>query len=332
MKNMKKSLIILITILLLLSCVSNGNIIESDEQFRIESFSLFDGSEKLMQKVDIIYNEINKPVEVVTSDADGEIFNRKTMTYTDTGKIEFQINFVNESSYVKTEYTYNGTDFLVQVLTTNENGTVLGTNSYLNDERGNPVQWVAEYNGGNDRTHFLMDYDDADRITKTTELDRNENAIYYSVSEYNELGSELSYTIFSPEGIIDQQQLNYYQSDQLIRTEVRDESGNILFHTDQTLDESGKPVKISSFNQYEDLTDWIDIEYSDEGLEVSRKSFDFEGNLVEKIVKEYDEQGNLTSVIFYDDNEDIISITRNRYYNAPLNMSEVEFNALVFRL
>ena len=70
-----------------------------------------------------------------------------------------------------------------------------------------------------------MLYDDFDRVIKSTELDKNQTIIYYSASEYDLNGNEISYTIFSPEGIIDQQLLNFYTDNELTEKNLSEIEG-----------------------------------------------------------------------------------------------------------
>jgi hypothetical protein len=332
MNTLKKSTIVLLPLLLFLSCVTGKSTLMEKKQSRLSSIELYDGMENLIQSTVILYNGNNKPVEVLSTDGKGELNNRKTMEYTDTGKILSMTNFLSESDFIKTGYQYNDDDFLIKAVTENTEGKILGKNNYINDKRGNPIEWISEYPGNNEKVHFLMEYDESDRIIKSSEIDNSGNLIYFSVSEFDDFGNESSYTIYSPKGEIDQQLINLYKNNQLKKTEVKDEKGNTLFYTEYELNDSDIPVKISSYNQYEDLMNWIDLEIDDSGNEIIRKTYDFDGTLKEKIEKEYDSLGNITKLILYDAGENVISTTINSYDKSPLNMSGKEFNALIFKL
>lgn len=332
MNKLKKIILTILPVLLLLSCTTTDPVKTYGREYRLESFSVFDGSENLIQTVTINYNELFKPVDISVSDTDGEIYNRKTMEYTDSGKLSFLKNYSDDSVFVKTVYQYDNSDFLVNVSTVNQNETELGNSTYINDDKGNPLEWVSVYSSNNEKIHFVMEYDEQDRMIKSTELDTKGEVIYYSSSDYDDSGNEVSYTIYSPDGQIDQQLLSFYRDNALIRTEIKDESGNELFRNVYELNKNNKPVKTSSYNQYGDLTDYVEITYNEAGLENSRTSYNYKGNQQEKTVKEYDVAGNNTVLILYDKNNEIVSITRNVFVNEPLDMEDEEFNALVFKL
>ena len=332
MNTIKKLLLITITLTFSFSCATAEVQENKPKQYRVSSFSLFDGLENLIQTVSINYGENNKPIEVITTGSNGVLYNKKTMEYTDSGKISFLKNSPVDSVFVKTEYFYSESDYLVEVISTNEKGSILGSNYYINDERGNPVEWVSESSGNKEKIHFVMEYDENNRILKSSELDNSGTVIYYSGSEYDGMGNETSYTIFTPEGEIDQQLISFYQKSELVRTEVRDEKGYILFQTVYELNNFGKPFKISSYNHYGDLTEWSEMEYDENLNEIINFSYDFEGTLKELVTKKYDENNNLTDLIIYNSDNEIISITKNEYTSAPLNMEDEEFNTLVFKL
>ena len=330
MTTMKQTTLILISLFFILSCATKNEMITTVAEQRLESFSVSDGSGNLIQSVSIIYNDVNKPSEILAKSAEGDLLNRTIMEYTESGKLATIKNSSDELKYVTTEYHYDDSDFLVKVLSKNETESILGSSTYINDERGNPVEWMSQYRRGNEKIHFIMEYDEQDRLVKTSELDEKEETIYYSVSQHDESGNEISYTIYSPEGQIDQQLLSFYRENVLSRTEIRDETGLILYKTIYELNEWKKPSRITSYNQYEDINDSVEFTYDERGNEKIRKSFDHEGNLQEKIVKEYDSENNNREMTIYDENDEIVSVTRNVFVNKPLNMTEEEFNALVF--
>ncbi|MBI9098724.1 MAG: hypothetical protein JEY91_09615 [Spirochaetaceae bacterium] len=330
MNTMKHTTLILISLFFILSCATKNELISTVTEQRLESFSVSDGSGNLIQSVSIIYNDLNKPSEIQANSTEGDLLNRTTMEYTESGKLATIKNSSDELKYIKTEYHYDDSDFLVKVLSKNETESILGSSTYINDEKGNPVEWMSQYRRGNEKIHFIMEYDDQGQLIKTSELDEKEETIYYSVSQYDESGNEISYTIYSPEGQIDQQLLSFYRENVLSRTEIRDETGLILYKTVYELNEWKKPSRITSYNQYEDINDYVEITYDERGNEHIRKSFDHEGNLQEKIVKEYDSENNNREMTIYDEKDKIVSVTRNVFVNKPLNMTEEEFNALVF--
>lgn len=326
----KTSFIAGAVLILLFSCATGGK--AEFPQWRMTSFSVFDGQDNLLQSLAISYNSEDKPAEIVTSDADGNEISRKAMSYSESGKMVLLENISNDGSLVKSEYSYDGDDFLISVVTTKGDGDMLATASYINDERGNPVEWTSKYGRSSQSVHFQAEYDDQDRITKTTELDSQGNPIYYSISEYDEAGNELSYTIYSPEGIIDQKLENTYRENALLQSDIVDDGGNVLYSTVYELNDSLLPERVSNFNQYGDKSDYTDFLYNEEGLESEIRSYDYDGNLRERTVKEYDEAGNNIVVTIYGASGQILSFTRSTYENELLRMKEEEFSSLVFKL
>lgn len=332
MKTIKEIAMISLSLVFFFSCTTSSYIKDETKEYRLESFSVYDGSENLIQTVSIEYNEMYKPTEIITMGEDGNKLNQKLMTYNNFEKLLFLKSFSTETNYILSDYIYDSENFLTKVQIVNEKEELLGTSSYINDERGNPIEWHSESRGNSEETHFLLEYNDANHLIKSSELNKEGNIIYYSISEYDERGNEILYAIYSPEGVIDQQLVSSYKEDQLLRTEIIDEKGEILFHTEYELNEMDKPIKILSYNQYDDLTARIEITYDDKGNELIRKSFDFNGNIIDKIEKRYDEAGNNITLTIYDSNNEVITTTRNIYDKQPLHMGEEEFNNLVFKL
>lgn len=331
MKRIAITLIITAALLMLFSCATTSG--DKDfSPYRLTSFSIYDGSENLLQSLSIRYGEMNKPVEINTLDSEGEVLSRRVMSYSATGKLVILENISGQSSSIRSEYTYDESDFLIRVLTMNEDDKVLATASYINDDRGNPIEWTSKAGRDGQLIHFLVEYDEADRVTKTTELDSAGSPIYYSLSEYDDEGNELSYTIYSPEGLIDQQLLNYYSDGALIKSDIVNENRKVLYSTVYELDENRNPLLISNYNQYGDRADYSEIIYDSEGREIERRTYNYEDMLVEKTIKEYDQWGNNSAVIIYGSDDIIHSITRNIYEEQPLHMTAEEFNSLVFKL
>ena len=76
----------------------------------------------------------------------------------------------------------------------------------------------------------------------------------------------------------------------------------------------------------------MDISYDENGNELMRQSFDHEGKLTDKVIKEYDEHGNTITLILFNSDDEIITTTRNSFVREPLHMEDDEFNTLVFKL
>jgi hypothetical protein len=332
MNLLKKITMITLPLILLISCATGSDLKDGIKKYRMESFSVYDGSENLIQTISIKYNEMYKPSEIIGVGENGITLNRKLMEYTDSGKLSYLKNSSDDLTYIQTEYEYDLEDFLIEVRTVNEKDTLLGSSIYINDEKGNPIEWISEYSSNRELIHFVMEYDDADHLLKSSELDKLGNVLYFSTSEYDETGNEVSYSIYSPEGVLDQQLKSYYKGEQLIRTEILDESARILFRTEYELDEMDKPILISSYNQYDDLTGHVVINYDENGNELIRESFDFEGKLTDKIVREYDTAGNNITLRLFNSDDKIITTTRNSFVNEPLHMEDEEFNTLIFKL
>ena len=327
----KATLLILSMTIFILACTTTENeqpIIE--DEYRLTQFSVFDGLENMIQSVTILYNEDDKPVEITTTGSAGEIIQIKKLIYTESGKISHQTNTLTGISTYETVFYYNDADYLIKTETLNEKEELLGTNIYINNEKGNVIEWISEYKGNHEKTHFFMEYDDHDRVIKTSEQDRQGNLLYFSRSVYDELGNETFYTIYTDKGSVDQQLQSYYKGTELIKTEVKDESGNILFYTVYELNDFNKPVKVSSFNQYEDLTVWKEYEYDAAANEIKGLSYNYNGTVKDSYEKKYDSFGNIIELIIYNNNGKITSITRNSYFNGPVNISEKEFHSLIF--
>lgn len=329
MFTLKKLPMIISAVIMLISCASYEGPVK---EFRMSSFSVYDGAEKLIQRVNIIYNEMNKPSEITALTETGETLNRRSLEYTAEGKLATIKNSNSETSFILSEYLYSDEDYLIKVKTVNEKGDDLAVSTYINDRRGNPIEWLSEHSGSGEKIHFVMSYDESDKLIKSSELDKTGKVIYYSASVYDERGNETSYSIYSPEGNLDQQLISYYNEDRLIKTEIKGETGIVLYYTEYDLNEKGKPVLISSYNQYGDLSDHVEITYDEKGNELMRMSFNYEGDLTDKVVREYDEEGNNIVLTLYDGNDSVISITRNHFVKEPLHMDDEEFNSLVFKL
>ncbi len=311
-------------------CTTTQNSETVNDQFRLTGYTIFDNSENIIQQSTITYNKDNKPVRIETADSNGEIIRLKTLLYTDFGELAEQSNTLVDISSIKTTFYYNDKEYLVKTETVNGNNEVLQWDTFKNDDRGNSIECISDYPENNGNTHFVMEYNDENKIIKTSELNKNGELIYYSTSNYDELGNETTYSVYSPEGVLDQQLRNSYILSNLVKTEIMDDSEVVIFHTDYELNESGKPVRILSYNQYNDLVSKNEIKYDEYGHETISSFFDHEDEMKEYFEKEYDSLGNMVQLTIYNSYNDIISITRNSYSNNPVDLNEKEFNILLF--
>ncbi|MBB6481929.1 hypothetical protein [Spirochaeta isovalerica] len=316
---------------MILSCATTNKPPEFSP-FRLASFAVFDSEETLIQQVDITYSEADKPASIVMTDSEGNEVGLRLISYSETGKVSSIENSGAYTAYSLSRYNYDESDYLVSIVTSDKEGKVLNRADYTNDSRGNPVEWISSTGRASQDIHFLVEYDDKDRVVKTTEVDPSGEPIYYSISEYDEEGNELSYTIYSPEGLIDQQLINTYAEGFLVQSDILDEKGTVLYSTVYELNDRGQPVLISNYNQYGDRSDYTEVLYDEQGNERERAVYNYENDLTEKTVKEYDEQGNNISLIISGPDGTIYSATRNSFEEKPLAMAEEEFNSLVFRL
>lgn len=316
---------------ILFSCATT-NEGEDRVSFRLTSFTVFDGNENLIQKVDIAYTEEGKPASIIMSDLEGNEVGRRVISYSGTGKVSSIENSGAYTSYNMSRYNYDESDFLVSIVTSDKEGTVLNRADYRNDRAGHPVEWISSTGRTSQDIHFLVEYDESERVVKTTEIDPSGEVIYYSISDYDDLGNELSYTIYSPEGLIDQQLSNRYERGILVQSDILDETGTVLYSTVYELDEKGQPVLISNYNQYGDRSDYTEVFYDEKGNEIERAAYNYEGGLMEQTRKEYDEWGNNIGLRISGPDGEVYSSTRNTFEEKPLSMTEEEFNSLVFRL
>lgn len=331
MKNIIKLSVATVLAVLLFSCVT-GKGTEDFQDYRMTSFSLFDGNEKLIQNLNISYGESNKPTTIIITGPDGKEVGRRLITYNDKGDITALENSGVMKAYTLSEYTYDKYGYLLEVTTRNEDKKIVNKAIYINDDDGNPVEWTSSNGRTSEDVHFMAQYDEQGRVIKTTELDPSGNTIYYSQSHYDESGNELDYTIYSPEGTVDQKMVNFYSDGVLKQTDIVDENNNTLYSTVYERNENKKPVLISNYNQYGDRSDYNEISYNSKGLEKENRHYNYEGKLQEATEKQYDEWGNLIEIKISGPEGEIHSITRNIYENKPLQMTEKEFNSLVFQI
>jgi len=332
MKNFFK-LILSFTLLgaILFSCASTENR-EGFSRFRLTSFTVYDGEENLIQQVSLAYNEWDKPASLIMKDAEGNEVGQRIISYNEKGDLLSIENSGAYTAYTISRYTYDESGHLISIVTSDRDGNALNRADYINDSKGNPVEWTSGTVNAAQNLHFLLEYDDQGRIIKTTELDPSGEPIYYSSSTYDEMGNELSYIIYSPEGVIDQQLANTYEENTLVQSDILDEKGNLLYRTIFELNENNQAVLVSNYNQYGDRSDYTEITYDEEGRETEKSSYNYEEVLIEKTEKVYDQWGNNTALIIQGHDGSVYSITRNTYEEKPLCMEEEEFNSLVFRL
>jgi hypothetical protein len=331
MKNMIKITLAAVLTALLFSCVT-GKGREDFSEYRMTSFSLFDGNEKLIQNLTISYGENNKPTAIIMTGPDGEEVGRRLVTYNKTGDITALENSGVMRAYTLSEYNYDKYGYLIEVTTRSEDGKMVNKTTYINDDDGNPVEWTSSTGRTSEDVHFKVEYDEQGKVIQTSELDPTGKVIYYSRSEYDEEGNELSYAIYSPEGEVDQKMVNNYREGLLKQIDIVDGNNNTLYSTVYEYNENNKPVLISNYNQYGDRSDYSEISYNSEGLERENRFYNYEGKLQETTEKHYDEWGNLIEITISGPDGEAQSITRNTYENRPLFMTEKEFNSLVFQI
>jgi YD repeat-containing protein len=167
-------------------------------------------------------------------------------------------------------YTYNEKGFLTGEELLDVDGSVLEKRSFEPDEQGRIAREFVHYaDGSADRIEYA--YDDAGRVVRKERYD-DDNALE------------------SAENMI-------YEGEVVVRESIVDADDEILSETVYSYDENGRLAEIVSDNREEGLWFRKVYRYDDAGHRQAATTFNEEGEPVERILFEHDENGRPTLIV-----------------------------------
>ena len=182
----------------------------------------------------------------------------------------------------RTDYIYNEENLLTDVVISDAEGKELQRYLVTCDENGNPVEWGSA--AGNTVTYTY----DAQGRTLRTETYTDETLM--TSTEYTWSGNlRVSVTVKTAS---QEQRTEYAYDDKggLTRQDLY-VSGVLNGYGLYTLNEEGKPVQCSTFDQENNSTGTVTYEY--EGTTEKRITADAQGTVLQTQILTYDDQGNL---------------------------------------
>lgn len=250
---------------------------------------------------EVIENEqeqIFVQTESVTTDADGNVDESYVYGYNEKGE------------QIRREYTY--------IL--GESITATDVEEYEYDAKGNRVKEIIRYDGGGIDWIIESTYDDEGNILSYKEYD--DDTLYFREYEYDsdkKLTKETLHSIDENENDSITSSVEYiYDSDKnLIEETSYGEDGTESMKTKYEYNDMGDKVSDSiDFYEYADMLGYTNAlnkyEYDDQNrLSLSTRYED--GQLVSKLVTEYDDNGNILRETKYDENDSLESITDYKY-------------------
>lgn len=240
--------------------------------------------------------------ESVTTDADGNVEESYVYGYNEKGE------------QIRREYI-SSWDILGESITTTD------VEEYEYDAKGNRVKEIIRYDGRDTDWIIESTYDDEGNILSYKEYDGD--ILYFREYEYDsdkKLTKETLHSIDENENDSITSSTEYtYDSDKNLIEETRySDDGTESMKTKYEYNDMGDKVS-DSIDFYEYAADTLgytnvlnEYEYDDQNrLSLSTRYED--GQLVSKVVTEYDDNGNILRETKYDENDSLESITEYKY-------------------
>ncbi len=241
-----------------------------------------------------------------------------------------------------------------------EDGAKAETTAKEKDHPENGVHYVYSDGGNSDRVSRSITYEDGNEIYRndydywdngklksiTTTVDGEQTDVWYynysesgalsqMVREYTEEGeqcrddyrynedctmSEESY--YKGDSFIGGFRYSYNESGDPTLEEMLDANGDVITYKEYTFDESGRTVQSAEY-MYASLIQTGVYEYDDEGKLLGIKYYQVGDALASEVKNEYDEKGNIIKILNCDSDGTILSYTECLYDENGFNYKDI---------
>ena len=218
----------------------------------------------------------NKRGDLAATEHNDIVDNRswgKRCTYDETDRLLITEAFIGNATTWRSRYTYNAEGHMIEEQT---DLFLEGKNTkslYSYDEFGNQVEHKS--------------YIDGEFINR-------------SISKYDEAGREIEYAFYDKNDSLVEQRFSTYDKNGKITDMImlRLDVGSCSRYCYER-DRSGNAVKITTYNQENELTDYVTNSFDGEGNIVEHISYRNDGSISSRSTSKYDAQGNEIENAYY---------------------------------
>lgn len=286
----------------------------------------YEGNGTLIEKTEFRYDSQGRETARTRTDKDGTVLFEATSTYDAAGIRTCSGTYESGDQFVS---HYNSAGRITDSITTDPDGKQKSYNTYSYDANGNQTEYFS-YDENNQLSYYSEYHYDGDLKTGYTSTSYYESEEYIYKYEYifgprnivfgEHCSGSYSDTTEYVRGIQDTWTLRFFTSDlewsdayyslytynwdgDIVSNDELDESGNLLYHSETTYNDSGEKTGSDSIRYNSDgsytitqQNEFYDILLSEE--------YDSSGNLLEKWDYQYDANNERTAIIHTTYNSD----------------------------
>jgi hypothetical protein len=217
--------------------------------------------------------------------------------------------------YIVYTYRENSTEILKEEVYTDED-SIIGSVVYKY-QNGNLVEKVNLNWDGNLRSYRVYAYNDKGQLVTESLFDENERVQSVSEYDYDSGNNKVKWRLYDGDGAMLAYNTYSYENDKNSKIDFYNPSGKLQKYIVIEYDESFNKVKESFFHPDGKLENYTDFEYRG-GLLVSEKSYKAKGSLTNSIDYEYDDNGNIIKMQYFNHKQELTEIKEMEYVQRIL--------------
>lgn len=222
-----------------------------------------------------------------------------------------RVQFMNGKAAIKTDYTWSADGNNTRVTRRNADNTQL--DRIIKSYNGAKIDEQKTFNSNNngiDRITYI--YDDMGNLKGENLYLGTEEIQYKNLYSYDDNGRKISEERFDKAGNVIYKTTSQYEKDNLIVKETTDSDGKAEYVEKFTYDSKGNMLTRTTYESFDD-SETLDKYGYDTNGNIIKWSMLKNDTVTMEVSYKYDDKNNLTEVITYDGNNNVINSTAYTY-------------------